>query len=110
MSLSKTKRNVAEDFRKFIATVFDDALKTRGTFAENVPKFKEPQAVVLKRNEEPAPVKVAVVVPKRKEEPLLPKVKEVLTDAGIIGAEGLATLLTRGVGGERVNYRDWTGK
>lgn len=112
MSISARKRDIAKDFQEFITSVFakaekvgDDALKTRGTFAENVPRFKERPDVVPKKKEEP--VKVAVVVPKRKEEPLPPQVKKVLKDDAIIASEGLATLLTESVGGKRVNYKDW---
>lgn len=115
MSVSKRERTVAEDFRTFVEHVFKraeevggDALKTRGTVGENLPKFTKPE-VVPKRKDEPVQVRVAVV-PKRKEEPLPHQVKKELTNAGIVAAEELATLLTEGVGGKRVNYKDWAGE
>jgi hypothetical protein len=114
MSVSaKKEKSIAEDFREFINQVFakaeqvgGDALKTRGTFAENVTKFKEPPAVVPKRKEEH--VGVAVAVPKRKEEPLPPQVKKVLTDQAIICSEDLSCRMTaEAEGGKRLMYNNW---
>ncbi|MFH1520919.1 MAG: hypothetical protein ABID61_04690 [Candidatus Micrarchaeota archaeon] len=113
VAAKRKEKPIVTDFGDFLRDVFQragevggDALRTRDKgFAERVAS-QQPHRIVPTKKEEPRKV---AVVPRKEEQALPPQVRTVMKDAAIIASEELASLLTKGVEGKRIKYKDWIG-